>query len=65
MKFLYRVNLRYTCAGVITDEEGVVQEAAPIFKWVINKHINTLINFYKKKGVIIDIKRKKIYSKVA
>jgi hypothetical protein len=33
---LYSVDTGYACGGIVV-EDGVVKEAAPIFKWMIGK----------------------------
>lgn len=40
---LYWINATYFCAGVVTDDSGMVIEAAPILKWSRGKHVRKLI----------------------
>ena len=54
---LYRIVLKFACAGVITNEHDYVIETAPIFKWAIGKHINSIVTFYSKKGKLIECKQ--------
>lgn len=48
MEKLYRVEMTYMCAGVITNEKGIIIETAPILKWGIGKHINAVEKWCKK-----------------
>jgi len=39
---LFQVTTAYYCAGVVTDEDLVVIEAAPILRWSIGRHIDRI-----------------------
>ena len=53
---LYWINLRYACAGVITNERGVIMKSAPIFKGFQGKSVYSLINYYKNRKALIEYK---------
>jgi len=52
---LYRITLSYACAGIIVNPQNkVVKKAAPIFKWMIGKHIGEVKQWVEKKNGIIN-----------
>lgn len=36
----WQVDAGYACGGVETDDMGIVRGAAPIFRWMIGKHLS-------------------------
>ena len=48
---LYYIDTGYAYAGIILNEEGVVIESAPIFKWMIGKHLLEICNWKKIKEI--------------
>ena len=42
---LYRIVARNFVAGVITDNNNIVIRCAPIVKWLVGKHFDSLINY--------------------
>lgn len=40
--YLWRVVTSYFVAGVTTDAQGIIREAAPILAWAKGKHIREL-----------------------
>jgi len=48
---MYTIDTGYANAGIIVDEQGYILEAAPIFKWMIGKEINTVLKWKKIKWV--------------
>lgn len=52
----YRITLSYACGGIRTHE-GLVVEAAPIFRWMIGKYIGYVEGWVaKKRGTIEPLK---------
>ena len=39
---LYRVDTGYYCAGLVTDDAGIVVDAAPVLAWSIGKPISVV-----------------------
>jgi len=37
---LYRIEMTYMCAGVVTNDAGIVITTAPILKWTLGKNIS-------------------------
>ena len=36
---LWQIDTVYACGGIEVDEAGFVRNAAPIFRWMIGKHL--------------------------
>lgn len=55
MKNLYYININYACFGII-EENNIIIETAPIGKWMLNKNIEFIKNWIKKKnGKIVNV----------
>jgi hypothetical protein len=39
---LWQVDVGYACGGIEVDEQNVVQNAAPIFRWMVGKQISVV-----------------------
>lgn len=39
---LWQIDIGYACAGIEVDEQDVVRNAAPIFKWMVGKRISVV-----------------------
>jgi len=46
---LWQIDVGYACAGVVTDEKGIIRVAAPIFKWAKGKTISEIERWVQKK----------------
>lgn len=44
---LYQIDTGYACAGIETNDDGIVIFAAPIFKWMIGKNIDNVLEWKK------------------
>lgn len=49
MRSIKQIDSGYYCAGLI-EEKGVVIEAAPIIKWMINKQFNYIKLYCKQRN---------------
>lgn len=58
--YLYWINLTFACAGVLTNQGGIIKDSAPIFRKWIGQDIQKLLLYYKRKGRFIEAKRLKI-----
>lgn len=52
-EYLFQITTSYACAGIVCNADGVVIEAAPIFRWMVGKHFRTVERWKK----ITSIKR--------
>lgn len=48
----YWISLPYATFG-ITEQDGIVREAAPIAKWCVGKRLDTVLSYYRRKGAEI------------
>lgn len=55
-KKIYRIEMTYMCAGVITNEDGIIIRTAPILKWSFGKHINSVKKWCKNHKKFISFK---------
>jgi len=39
---LFQVTTTYYCAGIVTNDDLIVVEAAPILRWSIGRHIDRI-----------------------
>jgi len=49
-KLLIQITTRYACAGIVINSKGICVEAAPIYKWMLDKHIRTIIEWKRITG---------------
>jgi hypothetical protein len=49
---LVRVTTTYFCAGIVTDAQGIVVDAAPIVRWAMGKHYTRVIDYFKRKNTL-------------
>lgn len=55
MKEIYQIDLSYACAGIIVEDDIIV-DSAPIFNWAKRKHINEIKKWViNKRGKITKI----------
>lgn len=47
MKKLWSLDTKWACGGVITNENDIIIEGAPIFRKFIGKNVNWLGKIYK------------------
>jgi len=47
MDKLYRIEMTYMCAGVITNDKGIIIKTAPILRWSKGKHISAVERWCK------------------
>jgi hypothetical protein len=47
---LVRVEVPFAVAGVITNDRGIVEVAAPILHWSIGLHVSKVFSWAKRKG---------------
>jgi hypothetical protein len=56
MKFLYRIDTGYACAGVIIDSDGIlpsiVVKTAPIFDWMVGRRWSEVLTWGNIKEVL-------------
>ena len=50
------INLTYACGGVKLDCFGCVVEAPPIFKWMIGKHRQVILDWVWKKNGYAEVR---------
>lgn len=49
MKELYQIDISYACAGIIVEDDVII-DAAPIFNWMKKKHLNEIKKWVINKG---------------
>ena len=49
MKEIYQTDLSYACAGIIVEDDIIV-DSAPIFSWAKRKHMNKIKKWVINKG---------------
>lgn len=49
---LVRVTTTYFCAGLVTNDQGIVIEAAPIMKWAKGQHYTRVLEYYRRKNTL-------------
>ena len=55
MGTLVRITLDYACFGVVVDGMGLINDAAPIGRWMIGKNIRTVFKWAKGKGGSVEV----------
>lgn len=55
MKQLIRLNCHHACAGVIVNQLDTIVEAAPIFQKFVGKPVFKLVDWLKKRDLLIEI----------
>ncbi len=53
-KSFYRLDTKYGCGGIITNQGGLIVKTCPLYRWMIGKPFRDVINSLKK--------AKKLYS---
>lgn len=46
----YQIDVSYACAGIGVDEEGIVRRAAPVYRWMVGKHMVDILHWVKGKN---------------
>jgi len=52
----YLVDTGYACAAILVGDNGIVLDAAPIFKWMIGKRLEDIRKWKKIRGISESIK---------
>lgn len=51
------INTTYACGGVATDEDGIVRQTCPIYRWMLKQPLNDCIKYLRRKGQFREWKR--------
>jgi hypothetical protein len=55
-KYWFWFNTTFACGAVICDENGIVIDSCPIYKWSHGKHFRVIEKYYKQKNQLISYK---------
>jgi hypothetical protein len=54
---LWQVTLPHFCAGLVTDAEGDVRQAAPILHWAVGKNVGSVAAWARnRRGTVREVK---------
>lgn len=46
---VWRLETTYACAVIFVDDEGKITDSAPIYRWMVGKNFDNIINHLKHK----------------
>jgi len=53
MDSLYQLTTSYACGGIEVDSSNTIMITCPIYKWMIGKKVDYVIDYLKRKGTFV------------